>query len=410
MYCPNCGKLNSPEDAYCTECGSELIDNQNFPAFDFEHLWQKLRSGIGALYKKTRLFFNDHPKIALPIAALVGCFLLISILNATVFSGKSVARRYFKALMNNDSRAVYSCLDLPKSEFVNASAFDEFYKSLGYQARDVGNYKIVEKSSSDSALTLSYGITYYLRGESSTHSTSVQVVNSPLFFGLINRYKVLSGYVSSNFEILVPSGSSVAVDGIALSDPTAYEGYDRFSIPSLFCTEHTIEVSHPLGYAEESFIPSPGYGDSYTLSYVSYNSDTANAVYAQAQTQLNTILAAALARQQFPDGIVKYSGTSGNVDEAFASLQSDLYNTSDNTGFTRIEIQNTSDQSSQQAFDISEIRYDCTVEFDYSYDRRWQNYWSGETGTDTSTSYGQATFTYRYEDGVWALENIDIRL
>ena len=143
---------------------------------------------------------------------------------------------------------------------------------------------------------------------------------------------------------------------------------------------------------------------------MSYNSDTANAVYAQAQTQLNTILAAALARQQFPDSIVKYNSTSSNVDESFANLRSDLYNTSDNTGFTRIEIQNTSDQSSQQAFDISEIRYDCTVEFDYSYDRRWQNYWSGETGTDTGTSYGQATFTYRYEDGAWTLENIDIRL
>lgn len=411
MYCPNCGKENSSEDRYCIYCGSELIDNQNFPEtseVDWKYVWQQIQSVTKSLCKK----IQRHPKIAFPVLAAVGCFLALSIANATVLSGESVARRYFKALMNNDSRAVYACLDLPESQFVNASEFDKFFRSLGYQAHNIGDYEIKEytTSSIESDITSNYYITYYVRGDSSTHSTSVEVVNVPLFFGLINRYKVLSDYISSDFGVIVPAGSTVSVDGIILDGSTAYENYDRYSIPSLFCTGHDIAVSNSLGSAEDSFVPSPGYGDSYTVYAVNYNADTVNAVYAQAQNQLNSILTAAIARQDFPADIVKSGDADNNVADRFSDLKSRLYDTSNNTGFTNIQVTATTDQSSQQVFDASTIQYNCTMRFDYSYARRWQNYWSGETGIDNGTSYGQAAFTYVYEDGVWALESISFQM
>lgn len=415
MYCPNCGKENSSEDRYCIYCGSELIDNQNFPEtseVDWKYVWQQIQSVTKSLCKKIQRFFKRHPKIAFPVLAAVGCFLALSIANATVLSGESVARRYFKALMNNDSRAVYACLDLPESQFVNASEFDKFFRSLGYQAHNIGDYEIKEytTSSIESDITSNYYITYYVRGDSPTHSTSVEVVNVPLFFGLINRYKVLSDYISSDFGVIVPAGSTVSVDGIILDGSTAYENYDRYSIPSLFCTGHDIAVSNSLGSAEDSFVPSPGYGDSYTVYAVNYNADTVNAVYAQAQNQLNSILTAAIARQDFPADIVKSGDADNNVADRFSDLKSRLYDTSNNTGFTNIQVTATTDQSSQQVFDASTIQYNCTMRFDYSYARRWQNYWSGETGIDNGTSYGQAAFTYVYEDGVWALESISFQM
>ena len=415
MYCPNCGKENSSEDRYCIYCGSELIDNQNFPEtseVDWKYVWQQIQSVTKSLCKKIQRFFKRHPKIAFPVLAAVGCFLALSIANATVLSGESVARRYFKALMNNDSRAVYACLDLPESQFVNASEFDEFFQSLGYQAHKIGDYEIEEytSSSNGSDITSNYHITYYIRGDSSTHSTSVEVVNVPLFFGLINRYKVLSSYVSSDFEVFVPAGATVSIDGIALSGATTYETYDRYIIPSLFCANHTIEVVHPLGSGDDTFVPSSGYGDNYTFQEIHYNSDTVNTVYAQAQNQLNSILTAAIARQDFPADIVKFSDPDNNVEERFTNLKSDLYDTSNNTGFTSIQITDTADESYQQGFDASTMMYNCTVRFDYSYTRRWQNYWSGETGVDNGTSHGQATFVYMYEEGIWTLESIGFQM
>lgn len=169
-------------------------------------------------------------------------------------------------------------------------------------------------------------------------------------------------------------------------------------------------MSNSLGSAEDSFVPSPGYGDSYTVYAVNYNADTVNAVYAQAQNQLNSILTAAIARQDFPADIVKSGDADNNVADRFSDLKSRLYDTSNNTGFTNIQVTATTDQSSQQVFDASTIQYNCTMRFDYSYARRWQNYWSGETGIDNGTSYGQAAFTYVYEDGVWALESISFQM
>ena len=148
MFCPNCGQENAPEDKFCIYCGSELIDNQSFldesttATVDVKQTLQLLWGGIQSGYKSLRHFFRNHPKVCIPVVVIVVCCAVFSIANATILSGKQAAKRYFQAIINDNSRGVYSCLDLPESDFVNASKFDDYFQTLGYQQAKVGNYQI----------------------------------------------------------------------------------------------------------------------------------------------------------------------------------------------------------------------------------------------------------------------------
>ena len=416
MFCSNCGQENSAEDRFCIFCGAELIDNHNFPDSTPNTVMQALWDAVVAGCKKVKAVFQKHPQIAIPVALVVACGVGLSIANATVFSGKRAATKYFLSMMNNDGSAVYQYLDLPESDFVNMTKFNDYFQTLGYKNVDVGNYQVTEVSSSGSRLTDSgeegsittdYEVTYYLRGDSGTRSMNIKVVNIPRFFGLLNSYKVISSYVATDYQVNVPTGSTVIVDDITLSDPVTRGDCDSYTIPSILCTDHTITINHPFGTQEGVFVPSSGsgYGNSYDCDSLPYNTATTEAVFAQAQAQFSSILNAAVARQAFPADIAQAgdADAQSRILEEFYDLQSDCYDVNNDTGYITVQITSSEDDSYQQSFSAGSIEYQCVIDYDYNYIRRRKN-WYDEVEMQNGSDYGEATLTYVYENGAWVLE------
>lgn len=425
MFCPNCGQENAPEDKFCIYCGSELIDNQSFldesttATVDVKQTLQLLWGGIQSGYKSLRHFFRNHPKVCIPVVVIVVCCAVFSIANATILSGKQAAKRYFQAIINDNSRGVYSCLDLPESDFVNASKFDDYFQTLGYQQAKVGNYQITELDTTadkgDDGITSAYQITYYLRGDSSTRSMYVELVSIPQLFGLINHYKVLSDYIVTGYRILVPAGSTVTLNGTELHDPITNGGSECYTIPSLFNTTYTITVKNPFGSATGSFVPARSGTDAdiYNCEMLLYNDETVSAIYSQAQAQFISLLNAAVAQQTFPADIAKTANSDmqGDIATRFADLQSYCYDASSGTGYTSIQLSNITDNSYQgQTFSAnSPMEYSCEFSFSYSYSRRYRN-WDGNLEIVNGESSGSARMHYVYENGSWVLEAFDCYL
>lgn len=425
MFCPNCGEKNAPEDKYCIYCGAELIDNQDFPdestdfTADTKRILQLVWSKIKCVGKSMQRFLKRHPKVCIPLAAIAGCFVILSVVNATVFSGKQAVRKYFMAIMNDNSRAVYSCLDLPESDFVNASKFDDYFQTLGYKEAKVGNYQIDElgstSSKDDESITSDYQVTYYLRGDSSTRSMYVELVRIPQFFGLINHYKVLSNYVVTGYTILAPEGSTVTVEGIELKNPVVNGNSESYTIPSMFNTDYEITITNQFGAETGTFVPGRRGTDAdiYNSEVMSYNAETISAMYSQAQAQFSELLNSATAQQSFPADIAQTtdSDLQNDIARRFSDLKSNFYDSNSGTGLTGIQITGATDNSySGQTFSAnSPMEYTCEFDFNFNYTRRVRN-WDGTIETVNGSSSGRATMYYIYENEAWALEGFNYYL
>lgn len=402
-------------------CGAELIDNQAFPDSGQATVGQMLEMlwhGIAAVFGKIGAFIKKYPVFCVPVLLLAAGVFVLSALNATVFSGERVARQYFLAMMNNDGSAVYRCLDLPESQFVNRDAFDRYFNSLKQQKQNVGNYTVKERKTTSSkdteeGLTRYYQITYYLHGSGSTQTMNLELVNVPAFFGLINSYKVMSEYVALGYTIDVPTGAAVMVDDISLTDPISYDDCDRYVIPAIFCNEHSIRIVHPLGEKEDRFTPrlSYGYDSGYVCSSMPYSSSVAETVSAQAQAQLNSIVSAIVAQQGFPGEVTLTADTEAQqeINETFRSLQSSWYDASKGTGYTSIQITSQRDSSDEQYFDADSVTYRCYLRFDYNYLRRRMT-WLDEIEMQNGSDDGNATLYYAYENGAWVLEGFNCQI
>lgn len=416
MFCPNCGQENPAEDKFCMYCGAELIDNQNFPDNSTVTMKQALHAlwdGAVGGFRKVKAVCKQHPQIAIPVIGIAGCCVCLSIANATVLSGKHTATKYFLAVMNNDGPAVYNYLDLPESDFVRLSTFNEYFKTLGYKDLNIGNYQVTEARSSlfgvdgeAGSITTDYNITYYLRGDNSTRTMTVRVVNIPQALGLINYYKVISDCVATDYEINVPSGSTVTVGDITLSDPVEYADCDSYTIPSLYCQDYDITVTHPFGAEEATIHPTSGssYNNVFNCNSLTYNTATTDALFAQALAQLNSILTSAVTRQDFPTDITctQDADMQSDIQDTYDYLRANLYDTSSDTGYTSIQITDTTDDSDLQEFSVDEMTYQCSIDFSYNYTRRRKN-WNDEVQMQNDSSYGNATLYYTYENGAWTL-------
>lgn len=444
MYCPNCGEFNPDENLYCTHCGVKLIDDQDTAgqtgaaAVNVQDIWQSVAQGG----QKGLNWAKQHYRITIPVAVVILAVILFALLSGLAFNPKNTVERYFNALQQGDTSAIYSCMDLPESEFISYDSFCTMWEQMGSPSLQVSSYEIRDAdarrssttsvdplallfgqvnldaydSDSDSqeedSLVKTYTVEYHVSGNSDTQSLQVRLVGEPVAGGLFKNYKVLSDYIMLNYNVTVPAGTTVTVDEIPLSGATSSEGSDEYTIPAIFRGSHTITVDSTLGSMSDTLLISSsgdGYGyTGYTCSEIPYNESTRAAIFEQAKTQLSAVISSALAREAWPADVAVSPDGAEDVSYTYQRLQENLFNTDRGSGYTSFQITDINDTSDQdQSFSPAYTQYTCVVEYMYSYIYRYVN-WYDEVEMQNGSSYGSAYLTYEYNDGTWQLCGLSI--
>lgn len=442
MYCPNCGKLNPQGDKFCMYCGTELIDNQNVApqpaAPTVQDAWRDVKRTGG----QSLALIKRYPQISIPVAVLVVILLVYAFLNGLVYTPKNAVVRYFGALKQGNVQSIYDCMDLPESQFISYDSFNRMWGEMGTPSLQVSSYEITEAGSrlsassvdplmllfgqvdpddytdssdpqEQSSLVKTYLVNYHTPGNDEIQSLQVRLIGEPMMGGLFQNYKVLSDYIVQDYLVTAPSGSTVTVDGIALTDGSASQNGDVYTIPAIFQGEHTITVESALGGLSDTVFLSSSdyYGDSgYSCSYIPYSDATCSALFEQAKTQLNTIMAGALTRQAWPADVAVTTDPDDAEDVAYTyqRLQENLFDTERGSGYTSFQFTEISDQSDHdQRFSSDGARYTCAMDFRYNYTRRYVN-WNDEVEMNNGSSSGSAYLDYVYNNGTWQLCGLSI--
>ena len=396
MYCPNCGKPNSEADRFCMYCGAELIDNQNFgdipPA-------QQAREMALAFWKSIRSLCKRHKKAVAGAAAalvvIVGCVFAWDAL----FSPKSVAVTYFKAVMDGDPSAAYPCLDIVESPFTSREKFSEYWKTY-YTAQDLYNYTVTEQTSGsdkENQIEHTFAFRYYLRGDSTPHTMSVTVIESQGFAS----YKVLPDFVITDYEVSVPRDVTVTFGGEPLTEPFQGNLSDVYTLPAVFSMPYDIELSGAM-FEPTSETIFPLRGESYTCSQMTFNQETADAVFSMACTQMDQMIASILSYSDFPADIAVTAESS--APDTYNQMRSRMVDPEEGTGYYSIDITDHWNESGSQAT-TAVVTYTCSMELPYNYTRLYKS-WTGEITANDGSGESYAELTYCYQDGQWKLDSM----
>lgn len=197
------------------------------------------------LKKKLKIFIREFFKIVLVLAgcAALGIFIAIG---SRAGSSYRFAESYFSYYITNNYEEMYKMIDTKESDFINLEKFmnkcegEKIYGSItGYSLS-----KPVKEGN-----TVTYVATYFIGSDSTPHTYTItlhkQKKHTHLFF---DTWKVsVNRFLIKNYNINVPVGTTVTMDGNDISDyksSTSEDGTtDTYVVDTIFSGDHTIAVT-----------------------------------------------------------------------------------------------------------------------------------------------------------------------
>jgi hypothetical protein len=426
MFCPSCGQKNDEDSGFCGYCGAELIDNQ--PDVLSEPNLGEVFSNLKQIPARIKHLPKAAKQISIIVLAVLIVFILFNSIGSAVTNPQGIVKRYFEAEIRGDWSKIYSLLALDNTEFINRKNFIVLMETLQDQNLDIVNYTLSENttgrgsslmgtSAPDPSVELvrTYTITYVLKDSSQKHTETVTLVkNSKKLLLLFDSYDlVIDGLLVSDFSILAPVGASVSLNGVPIdsgentkASSSSDSNLPAYPVPKIFAGIHKLKVETPITepYEDEITIKSDS---SVRASSLELKHSIKSDIAQRTEEDIKKIWAAALAGNSFDSMIISVIG-----DENYSSdikQQYDYFVSSvrlkDGVGYKSLSITSTDDASDQVLIDDSGI-YTCNIHINYDYTRAEKG-WFGDITENTGSKDGYAKFTYKYEDGTWALQRID---
>lgn len=195
--------------------------------------------------KKIGAFIKEFLRITLVLAVCAGIGIFLA-LGTRAGSSYDFAEEYFSYYVTNNYENMYKMIDDKEAEFINLDNFknkcegEKIYGSIkGYSLS-----KAVKEGKK-----VTYVVTYYIGNDSTPKTYTItlnkQKKHTHLFF---STWKVsVERFLISDYNIIVPAGKSVLMDGEDISlykKSTTEDGNkDIYVIDKMFSGDHTISVS-----------------------------------------------------------------------------------------------------------------------------------------------------------------------
>lgn len=407
MYCQECGTKNTDDAVFCANCGAKL-------AYGEEHA-QKIQpqeySGA-VLPRKSKK--TETWQIVLGIEVIViGLLLMFAYKNASAYFGaRSVAERYFLAHANGDWNSAYQMLELDENDFINEKNYERAAKQD--QMPKITTYAVGKiQAFSGDELGTTVDIRYRSKGESvdSVYTVSLNKQQGKKFL-LFDDWKVSTDdIISKDITIQVPQDAKVILDGEELAESYISkgkekdEGYDTYVIPELFSGTYGVRVT--MDGMEDNNGTLHTYNGTYMVTSLRPSEKTMDQLIKIAGEDMQKVYAAAMRGDAFvtiADLYTKNKDYAENIEETYDSF---LESVQRDTGNVANVIRISGISASASSYDWnSEPMVKVRLQFDYSVNFSYEDFWTGEIRPDTYDSSDSVTYDFIYENGEWLPSNL----
>lgn len=433
MFCPNCGTKNDDAALFCESCGTKLEDTPVTPVEPQETpvapqsvpvTPQPQVNTQQAQFSAQPQFNAQQPQFSAQLApkAKVSPLLFVTIGEAVltlimvivffvvgnnVFGYKNVAQTYFEAICAGDWDTAYDQLDIVESTFINKENFIASQKNLA--GTEINQSKMV--SSYDAGLTANVTLQYSERGASDISLMDVnlnkQKKRNFLFFP---NWKVSSNqYVAKEFEVEVPAGAILYMDGVEvpssmLTGETDY--YDTYVLDRVFMGTH--EFYCELGGLKSSVRE---YTISYDYDWLSVtdfviSQEEQEALIQLAYDNVKLTVDAAMNGKSFDEISSIYA--SDSVDSIRSDYEywcDEFFAFDGKEGLIATEITSFEADFGSISVDGGKITAEVDIDYDYHDTFFEEDWWDGEITQEEYSSSDYNYIYFVYEDGQWKQSN-----
>lgn len=272
MFCSKCGTKNAKGAKFCKSCGAEMKDVvKDTPKKSAKQPAKAEKKPVDST--KVKDFFKKY-KIPIIIGGIIIVLLICYlILNSTVFSAKSFAKKYAQAVIQNDYATQIEYADVyGKSDFITKKIVEEKYKDEKKknieQIRMLSDKEIARlnstgnedlddiledlfdtNTSKSNSLTKTYVFEYITSDSKKSEYLTVNISKaSNKKYLVFNNWKALGeDVIAENVTVEADPNTTVAVEGIKLTDKyldekNSTKSTNVYKIPSILKEKVSIEI------------------------------------------------------------------------------------------------------------------------------------------------------------------------
>lgn len=412
MYCGECGSKNSNTSKFCENCGAPLENNDN----------EKNQLDKSKKRKEeNRASTNKIILIVVAVVLVIGAFLGIKGLKEQTLP-ETVAKKYFEAYKNSDSRKMYQYFDIDESLNKNAFTTKKMFintivtESQKEKASKIQSYQITKIDPSSDGLTVKATINYTTTTSLSSNSMELVLKKSKkkkfLFF---NNWKVSLGdnYIREDYTISLPKGSKATLEGVDLTkykdNNKSTSQYDVYKIDKIFRGEYSLKSSLSYGFnIDEKINTTLSSTYKVNISKTTVPKNTQKEITEKAKEFLTTYYNGVISNtgwEQIKEKLTLVDTNSEtNLKSAYEKLSSTLNR--DNKKLTKYNV--TSIDISEISTPYNDSYGDITVSFNvkYDYELNYKPLFSDEMKTKTSSSSGRVKLDFKYNEKTFSIYHI----
>ncbi|MCL1852083.1 MAG: zinc ribbon domain-containing protein [Peptococcaceae bacterium] len=448
MFCPECGQKNEAAAGYCEFCGAELVDNQPI-VNDSLILRPANASSNFSIASVGKAIKNIPKKVKMITAAAVALAVVILALFAignAVTNPSGIAKGYFKAVSSGNYEEAFKYLALDTSDFVNKENFAEYMNEKGEEIGDVVNFSITELGKekiskeekelmkqwgisgdlmgSDDGFTKTYSVRYAVKGASAQNTQTITLVkNSKKKLLFFDDYNVnIDNLLVSGYTVSVPQGSSVSVDGIALTDlqpdykSSNYDfdtaNMDTYKIPKIFAGSHHLAVINNFCEDYEEKVSISRNSNGTIVSKMIMKESICKDLAKKTEDDYSSIFLGAIEGKSFDALGLSCTGDTEKADK-IKSVYDDFVKkvklNDDGVGYKSAALKSFADKGYQKEMSKG-LTYTCSMEVNFDSVKVVNNSWFGLSLEEkTFTDQKQIIqFIFVYENSAWVLQSISL--
>jgi len=333
------------------------------------------------------------------------------------FGPVGVAQEYMEAIKRKDAERMYSYLELEgDTTFASKELFRKWYEKEGEEISKIANYKFLKTTYGDENLsaTVSYKVTN--KGSSGEYDAEVRLIkNSEKKWLIFDSWSIAfdgSQYVTKNYRISVPSGASVTVGEIALTEKykdskDSTTSLDVYILPQILRAEVEIKTVLANGITINDTVSPSSYQNNYTASLTLKGLDekTQATLREKIKKDVTSIYTNIIAKKSWNDvkNSYNYEGAElSNFQKFYTNLASNIKDDSYRT-LKKFSVTNVSLNSATIDKD-GRLHLSVRISYDYTIDYRY--YSSAKPETRSSSSSFTTDVYYDYVKGDYKLNRM----
>jgi len=390
MFCPECGKENNKASKFCEFCGAKMEEENKKT--------EKAKTKNNTIPKKP----IDKKKkiiIGIVVAVLAVVIVVLSCLSGN-FKPNKIAKDYFLAVVNQDVDALYKYAGVDNSGLTSKKILKKVYDEDKIKLE---NYSVQSSNISSDGLSATVTINYTLEGSSNSSTTNIYLVKDKHNkFLIFDNWKISGGssIVNQDYEIKVPKGSVVKIEGIKVNKKWLSKNKDSekdtYVIPKIFKGEYDAVVTLKNGLSLKGEFD-VGDSKSSDLTDLEISDKMKKELEKVLPQKIQTLYQAAIDKKSFNDIKSNYNYKGADlkeIEKAYNKFKDNVSSSLKKMNITAIEIEESKVNNNGDLELEVDIEYEYTKEYAFF------------SGTDTGRDERTITVVLDYVDNDYKVINI----